>query len=346
MERVLSGQSPVSKREEAAKGRLLHSMAIFLMVGGASFAIVTLAAWQWGQGSVLDALGALGLALLGLVIWLLNRYRRRRIAGLLLCALLLLVPTYYVLLEGPKSTATLLLAGGVIYADFLLGGRNGLRATALGCLLYLGAGWVYTYRPDWLTAASYTSPFVSDVVTVVAVSLALALTAGHFTRELKGALWSVREQEQVLRQAAAEKERLLAEVGAREERQRLLLQRVHELGGPIIPLSAGVIAMPIIGAVDERRAADVTRALLEGVEEQHARFAIIDVTGVSAVDARLGAALLQMVQGVRLLGAEPVLTGLSPAAAGDLMDLGLDFSAVKARATLQEGLDYALRQER
>ncbi len=345
MERALSGRTPLLSREEVAKGRLVNSMALFLLAGGTLVAFVTLISWWRGQGSLLDSLGVLGLALLGLSIFLLNRLRAQRAAGIVLSAVLLFAPVYYILLEGPKNTAILLLAGGVIYADFLLGGQSGLHAAILGCLLYLGAGLVHLAGPEWLSRATYASPFVGDAITMVAVSLALALTAGYFTREMKAALRAAQENEQALRDADLEKDRLLIELLAREEGQRLLLQQVHELGSPIIPLSAGVIAMPIIGVVDEQRAADITRALLEGIEQQSARFAIVDITGVSTVDAQLAAALLRMAQGARLLGTEPVLTGISPAVAEHLMDLDLDFSAVTTRATLQDGLHYALAQE-
>jgi rsbT co-antagonist protein RsbR len=121
---------------------------------------------------------------------------------------------------------------------------------------------------------------------------------------------------------------------------------VQELGSPIIPLGHGVVAMPIIGVVDDRRAVEITGELLRGVEKHRARVAIVDITGVPVVAAAFGMMLLQMAQGLQLLGAEPVLTGVSPVVAEALVDTGLDFSLVTPQATLQEGLDYALQQQR
>jgi anti-anti-sigma regulatory factor len=180
---------------------------------------------------------------------------------------------------------------------------------------------------------------------VVAVCFALALSAGFFTREMKRSLRQARQQEQFLQAADVERERLFAEVRAREEGQRQLLERVHELGSPIIPLGRGVIAMPVIGMVDSRRAVDITAELLQGVEKHRASVAIVDITGVPVVDAAFGMTLLHMAQAVQLLGAEPVLTGVSPAVAEALVNMGLDFSLVTPQATLQEGLDYALKQQ-
>jgi rsbT co-antagonist protein RsbR len=340
----MAAESRSSAREESAKRQLLRIMALFIVGGGGLFAILTLILWQQGMGSLLDPLGGGAISLLGAVVLLLNRRGRYRIASAILISLLMLVPTYYILLEGPRSTGILLLVGGVVYSDFLLGGRSGLVVAAIECALYAGAGLVY--EQGWLQEFAYVSALWGDLVTMTAVCFALALSAGFFTREMKRSLQRARQQEQALGAADAEKDRLLAELSAREEGQRLLLERVHELGCPIIPLGQGVIAMPIIGMVDRRRAADITGDLLRGVEKHRARAVIVDITGVSVVDAEFGMTLLHMAQAVQLLGAEPVLTGISPLAAETLVNTGLDFSLVTPQATLQEGLEYALKQQR
>jgi len=340
----MAERARTSTREDHAKQQLLRIMALFIIGGGGLFTVVTLVFWVAGSGSLLDPLGAGGLAVLGVVVLLLNRWGQRRLASGILVGLLMAVPTYYILLEGPRNTGLLLMVGAVVYSDFLLGGRTGLAVAVVEVLLYVAAGLVY--EQGWLQGLVYTSPLVADVVTVTIVCFALALSAGFFTREMKRALRNARQQEQSLRAAEVEKDRLLAEVRDREEGQRRLLDRVHELGSPIIPLGHGVIAMPIIGMVDARRAVEITGELLRGVEEHRARVAIVDITGVPVVDAAFGMLLLQMAQGLHLLGAEPVLTGVGPAIAETLVDTGLEFSLVTPQATLQEGLDYALQQQR
>jgi anti-anti-sigma regulatory factor len=339
----MAEQSQPSTREEAAKRQLLRIMALFIIGGGGLFTIVTLILWQQGKGSFLDPLGAGGLVAVGIVVFLLNRRGWYQIASGILVGMLVLAPTYYILMEGPRNTGLLLLVGGVVYSDFLLGGRSGLVVAMVECVLYGAAGLVY--EQGWLQELAYHSPLMGDVVTVVAVCFALALSAGFFTREMKRSLRQARQQEQFLQAADVERERLFAEVRAREEGQRQLLERVHELGSPIIPLGRGVIAMPVIGMVDSRRAVDITAELLQGVEKHRASVAIVDITGVPVVDAAFGMTLLHMAQAVQLLGAEPVLTGVSPAVAEALVNMGLDFSLVTPQATLQEGLDYALKQQ-
>ena len=338
----MAEQAGVASREPGAKRRLLWLMALFLMVGGGAVTAITLVLWLLGRGSALDPLGALAPVLLGLLIFLLNRSGHYQTAGLILVILLMMVPAYYVLLEGPKSTAILLFAGGVLYADFLLGGRSGLIVAVGEGLLYLLAG--LGYSQGLLQSVAYISPFLADLVTVVAVSFALAFTAGYFTREMKRALEDSYERGQALQAADAETNRLLAEIAQRDEEQSRLLEQVQELGNPIIPLSAGVMAMPIVGLVDARRAGQVTSAFLHGLEEKRVRVAIVDITGVPVVDALFCMTLLQMAQGAQLLGVAMVLTGIRPQGAGTIVDLGLDLKHIRTRATLQEGLDDTLRR--
>ena len=340
----MAERGQITKRDAAVRRQLLRIVALFLIGGGAAVAAITLVMWLIGEGSLLDTLGTSGLAVFGLTIFLLNRRGHYRPASGILVGLLALIPSYYILLEGPRCSAILLMVGGVIFGDFLLGGRSGIVVAVIECALYAAAG--LAYEQGLLREMTYISSLSGDAVTVAVACFALALAGGYFTREMKRALADAHQQEVALRAADEEKGRLLAELGSREEAQRRLLERVHDLGNPIIPLGQRAIAMPIIGMVDARRAAEITGDLLRGVEKNRAHVVIVDITGVPVVDAAFGTTLLQMAQGVQLLGSELVLTGISPAVAEILVDTGLDFSRVTPQATLQQGLDYALGRQR
>jgi rsbT co-antagonist protein RsbR len=106
-----------------------------------------------------------------------------------------------------------------------------------------------------------------------------------------------------------------------------------------------VIAVPLVGALDSDRIAQVASALLQGVADHQARVVIIDVTGVPVVDEAVASALLRAAQGVRLLGAEAVLSGIRAEVARTLVGLGLDLTGMVTQSTLEEGLSYALRSE-
>lgn len=120
---------------------------------------------------------------------------------------------------------------------------------------------------------------------------------------------------------------------------------LREIGTPIVPISDGVVAMPVIGAIDSRRAEQIIETLLEGVSASRAAIAIIDITGVQVVDTQVANALLRAAQAVRLLGTEVVLTGIRPEVAQTLVGLGLDLSGMTTLASLQSGIAYALRYQ-
>jgi hypothetical protein len=64
----------------------------------------------------------------------------------------------------------------------------------------------------------------------------------------------------------------------------------------------------------------------------------------SAAGARLSTARpAEMTSGVRLLGAEMVLTGIRPEIARTIVDLQADISAMHTRSHLAEGIELGLR---
>jgi rsbT co-antagonist protein RsbR len=137
----------------------------------------------------------------------------------------------------------------------------------------------------------------------------------------------------------------------RAEQERRVLQEqviaaqqaaLCELSTPLIPLAAGVVAMPLIGSIDSARAQQVIETLLEGVAATSATTAILDITGVPVVDTQVANALIRAAQAVKLLGARVVLTGIRPEVAQTLVGLGADLSSITTRSSLQAGIAFAM----
>jgi rsbT co-antagonist protein RsbR len=119
---------------------------------------------------------------------------------------------------------------------------------------------------------------------------------------------------------------------------------LSELGTPLLPISEGVVVMPLVGAIDRARAERVLTTLLNGVTEQQAFVAILDVTGVTTLDDEVASALLQVTRAVGLLGADVVLTGMKPAMAQAVITMGVDLAGIVTKATLKDGVSYSLRR--
>jgi rsbT co-antagonist protein RsbR len=117
---------------------------------------------------------------------------------------------------------------------------------------------------------------------------------------------------------------------------------LRELSTPLMPIADGVVVMPLIGVIDSARAQQIMESLLHGVSKYKAHVALIDITGVKIIDTQVAGVLLRAAQAVRLLGAQVVLTGISPEIAQTLVHIGAEIRDVKTKATLQEGIRYAM----
>ncbi|HWQ15207.1 MAG TPA: PAS domain S-box protein [Roseiflexaceae bacterium] len=137
---------------------------------------------------------------------------------------------------------------------------------------------------------------------------------------------------------------LRAEEALRASQEELIQAQqaaLRELSTPLIPLAEGVVAMPLVGSIDSARAQLVIESLLEGVSQNHARTAILDITGVPVVDTQVANALIRAAQAVKLLGAQVVLTGIRPEVAQTLVGLGVDLTGIVTRGSFQAGISFA-----
>ena len=118
----------------------------------------------------------------------------------------------------------------------------------------------------------------------------------------------------------------------------------EELSTPVVQLWDQVLALPLIGSIDSRRAQTVTEVLLERIVETQSAVVILDITGVRSVDTHVTSNLLNIVSASRLLGAECVLTGINPDVAQTMIHLGTELGDITTMADMQEGLKYAMKR--
>ncbi|HYF61760.1 MAG TPA: STAS domain-containing protein [Herpetosiphonaceae bacterium] len=148
-------------------------------------------------------------------------------------------------------------------------------------------------------------------------------------------------QEAEAARALAEQGRLrLAEQLAIIQDQRSVLR---ELSVPLLPLSDGAMAMPLIGALDSARMLMAQERALAALEHQRIRCLLLDVTGVPVIDTQVASGLISLIQAARLLGAEVALVGIQPDVAQTLVQLGLTLEGVRVYRNMQQGIETILR---
>jgi rsbT co-antagonist protein RsbR len=131
--------------------------------------------------------------------------------------------------------------------------------------------------------------------------------------------------------------------GAREELIADQTQQLLELSTPVVKLWDGVLAVPLVGTLDSARAQVVLERLLQGLVDTASPYAIIDITGVPAVDTQVAQHILKTVVAARLMGADCVISGIRPQIAQTIVALGIDFDHIVTKASLADALAHVLR---
>ena len=134
----------------------------------------------------------------------------------------------------------------------------------------------------------------------------------------------------------------LREIQREAEQQQAIIREqaelLAELSTPLIPISEGVLVMPLIGTLTDRRAQQVMETLLEGIVQYQAETVLLDITGVKTVDTSVANALIQVARAVNLIGSHIVLTGIQPRIAQTLVQLGVSLGDIVTYSTLQAGI--------
>lgn len=116
---------------------------------------------------------------------------------------------------------------------------------------------------------------------------------------------------------------------------------IAEISTPVIRVWDGVVALPIIGTLDSSRTQVVMESLLQQIVETGSTIAILDISGVPAVDTLVAQHLIKTVSATRLLGAECIISGMRPEIAQIVVHLGIDLSGIVTKSTLASALQTA-----
>ena len=154
--------------------------------------------------------------------------------------------------------------------------------------------------------------------------------------QLAAANQGLEQQNQAVRQA-------LAELEASTRARTQLESTVQHLAFPIIPVLEGVLVLPLVGILDCDRLAEAGMRFYEAILREQASVAIIDITGVPAMDSDIARELLRITRATMLLGCQPMLVGIAPAAAEELVHLGFRTDNLPTQSTLQQAVALALR---
>lgn len=115
-------------------------------------------------------------------------------------------------------------------------------------------------------------------------------------------------------------------------------QEILTLSAPLLEVAEGVLAVPIVGAMTQTRAEEIMHRLLGAIVERQVASVVLDLTGLETIETHTADHLMSIVRAIRLLGADAVISGIRPAVAQTIVELGIDLSGFVTKRTLRAAI--------
>lgn len=116
-----------------------------------------------------------------------------------------------------------------------------------------------------------------------------------------------------------------------------------EMSTPVTPIWEGILLLPLLGIMDSSRTQDIMNKTLAEIAKTRAKVFVLDISGVSAMDTAVANQLIKITKATQLMGCETIISGVSPAIARTLVELGVSIGEVKTTSTLRDSFELALK---
>jgi rsbT antagonist protein RsbS len=106
---------------------------------------------------------------------------------------------------------------------------------------------------------------------------------------------------------------------------------------PILRMG-GFLLVTIQVDMHDRLALSLLEDLAESISRHRARGVLLDISALDVVDSFIGRMIAQIAATARILDAQTVVTGMRPAVAITLVELGLDLPGVRTALDVERGM--------
>jgi methyl-accepting chemotaxis protein len=117
-----------------------------------------------------------------------------------------------------------------------------------------------------------------------------------------------------------------------------------EMSTPVTKIWDGVLFAPIVGIVDSRRCHDIMNKALSSIVDNRARTLMLDIGGVAMVDTAVANHLIKIAKAAVLMGCKTIISGISPAIAQTITELGIDLGSIQTTSTIESALREAVNR--
>jgi len=111
-----------------------------------------------------------------------------------------------------------------------------------------------------------------------------------------------------------------------------------EMSTPVTKIWDGVLFAPIVGIVDSKRSLDIMNKALNSIADTRASTLLLDISGVAVVDTAVANHLIKIAKAAVLMGCKTMISGISPAIAQTIAELGIDMGAIQTTSTIETAL--------
>lgn len=118
-------------------------------------------------------------------------------------------------------------------------------------------------------------------------------------------------------------------------------QALMEMSTPVTAIWEDILMLPVVGIIDSKRAQEVMNAILVAIAQTQSKAIIMDISGVAVVDTAVANHLIKITKATKLMGCECTISGVSPAIAQTMVELGIDVGTVQTTSTLKDALSLA-----
>ncbi len=110
---------------------------------------------------------------------------------------------------------------------------------------------------------------------------------------------------------------------------------------PVTRLWDNILFLPLVGIIDSRRAQNTMTAMLQKIADTQAKTFVLDISGVAVLDTAVANHLIKMTKAAQLMGSRCIISGISPAVAQTLVELGVQTDEMTTTGNLQDALSLA-----
>jgi methyl-accepting chemotaxis protein len=115
-----------------------------------------------------------------------------------------------------------------------------------------------------------------------------------------------------------------------------------EMSTPVTKIWDGVLFAPIVGIVDSKRSVDIMNKALSSIADTRASTLLLDIGGVAGVDTAVANHLIKIARAAVLMGCRTIISGISPAIAQTVAELGIDLGAIQTTSTIEAALRQSI----